>query len=219
LNPIRVMIAEDHKSFAETLATALWRQFEIVAMAHTGADLLRLLPASEPDCLLLDHQLPDCDGLDLLPRIRVAAPRLKVIALTQHNLPMLVHRYQQAGAAGFVIKEEPLREIERAIRGVIRGERFHASPGVDHARGARRKALPLRVQRLTPRGLEILAYVGRGMTSAQIAEEIGLSPATVAFHRKAIRRTLGASSEAEVMRYAVETQLFMAEDAGAFSDS
>lgn len=136
MQPSHIIIADDHQMFAQSVSRHLRERFGVVTVVHCGAELLRLLERTEADCLLLDHRLKDIDGIDLLPAIRAAAPRLKVIALTMYNHPALVHRYRQAGAAGFVVKDDKLREIERAIRCVLAGGPFHESPGVARVRRA-----------------------------------------------------------------------------------
>ncbi len=207
----RLIIADDHLMVVEGLRRALEPTFTIAAVAHSGNDLLALLPTTEADCLLLDMGMPDRNGLDLMPDIRALRPGLKVLVVTMHLDRVLAETVLHAGAHGFVPKDSGVDELEEAIRTVLAGERY-LSPRVP--RTSNRLGLGAMhpgMAQLTPRQHEIVRLLGLGRSSAEIAQALGLTERSIQFHRANIRKTLGLSSEFELTRHAI---LFAVEQDG-----
>jgi DNA-binding NarL/FixJ family response regulator len=210
-----LIIADDHHLLVEGLRAMLTPRFDVVAVAHSGGELLAILPIIQADCLLLDLALPGRNGLELLPDIRDLQPHLKVLVVTMHVDRMLADVVVRDGAHGFVPKDSDLAELEHAIMTVLEGRRY-VSPRVPSSSrklglGAEHQALA----RLTPRQQAVVRLIGRGKSSAEIGRILGVSPATVALHRHNIRRTLGIETEWGLVRYAILIELIAQNGAGA----
>ena len=199
----RLIITDDHPMVVEGLRSMLQHRYDVVAVAHSGKDLLKVLRKVRADCLLLDLSMPERNGLELLPDIRAIRPSLKVLVVTMHLEKTLAVAALDAGANGFIPKDSGMAELEEAIEAVLAGERY-LSPRVPSstnrvALGAIHPAL----SRLTPRQHEILQLLADGKTSEQIGAILGLSYTTVTYHRVNIRKMLGVETDIGLMRYAL----------------
>lgn len=203
----RLIIADDHPLLVEGLRTVLGAHFEVVAVAHSGTELLTLLPTTDADCLLLDLGLPGHNGLELMPDIRALRPDLRVLVVTMHLDRVLADAVLHAGAHGFVPKDSGMDELEDAIRTVLAGRRYLSArvPPITNRVGL--GAIHAGLARLTPRQQEIIRLIGQGKTTAEIARLLGLGPRTVTFHRANIRKVLGIGSEWGLLRYAILMQV------------
>lgn len=203
----RLIIADDHPLLVEGLRTVLGAHFEVVAVAHSGTELLALLPTTDADCLLLDLGLPGHNGLELMPDIRALRPGLRVLVVTMHLDRVLADAVLHAGAHGFVPKDSGMDELEDAIRTVLAGRRYLSArvPPITNRVGL--GAIHAGFARLTPRQQEIIRLIGQGKTTAEIARLLGLGPRTVTFHRANIRKVLGIGSEWGLLRYAILMQV------------
>ena len=203
----RLVIADDHRMVVQGLEQMLGRRFDIVGVAYAGDELLGLLEGTPADALLLDLSLPGRSGLDVIPDVRALQPDLKILVLTMHADRVLAEAALAAGALGFVPKDAGLEELEFALSQVLAGRRY-VSPRVP--RSSHRVALDAlhaSLARLTERQQTILRLLGQGLSSAEIGDKLGLSEATITFHRKRIRTILGLSSEWELTRQAILVHL------------
>lgn len=199
----RVFIADDHHLLVQALRTLLGPHFDVAGEAFSGDELLERLPAARADALLLDLQMPGRSGLDLLPELTRAHPDLRILIVTMHVDRVLADAALLAGAHGFVPKDSPVEELVVALNEVLAGRRY-VSPSVPRVSNrVSMGASHLGLARLTPRQQEIVQHIGAGKTSEEIAEGLGLSVHTVAFHRKNIRKALGIDTEWGLVRYAI----------------
>ncbi len=203
----RLVIVDDHRLLVQGLQQLLGKRYDVVGVAYSGDELLDLLRRTPADALLLDLSLPGRSGLDLLPEIRALQPDLKVLVVTMHVDRILADASFGAGAAGFVPKDAGMDELQAALDAVLAGKRFLSKrvPPMTHHVGL--DAMHASLAKLTPRQQTILRLIGEGKTSAQIGAELGLSEATITFHRQRIRRQLGLASEWELVRHAILVQL------------
>jgi len=203
----RLVIADDHRMVVQGLEQMLGERFDIVGVAYAGDELLALLRGTTADGLLLDLSLPGRSGLDILPDIRALQPDLKVLVLTMHADRVLAEASLAAGALGFVPKDAGLEELELALRQVLAGQRYVSPRVPKSSHRVALDALHASLARLTERQQTILRLLGRGLTSVEIGNELGLTEATITFHRKRIRTILGLSSEWELTRQAILVHL------------
>lgn len=177
---------------------------EQVGQASDGASARTQCRGVCPDLIILDLELPDCDGLDLLPDLRELAPAAKVIALSSHIDEVTVHRVLQAQIDGFVDKNgQPVDALREAVRVVMEGRQF-LSPAVQGVRRALREAPEAFPKLLSDREQEILGLIGHGYTNGEIAERVGLRAVTVQTHRCNIMAKLDIHSTSHLIRYAIE---------------
>ena len=175
-----------------------------VEPAADGAKALERCRAFRPDLIILDLELPDGDGLDLLPELRALAPRAKVVVLSSHTDEVTVNRVMQTHVEGFVDKNsQPLETLREAAQAVIEGRRY-LSPVVREVWGRLRDEPEAFTKILSDREQEILGLVGRGLTNSEIAERVDLRVVTVQNHRCNIMTKLGIHSTSHLIRYANE---------------
>jgi DNA-binding NarL/FixJ family response regulator len=168
---------------------------------RTGVDLCRRI---QPDIVLLDLDLPDGDGLDLLAEIHRDSPQSKIIVVTSHSDEYAIHRSLEAGVAAFVDKcSQPIEVVSEAIAAVAAG-RAYFSPVVVRAKNRLRDDPKAFTKLLSPREQEILRLLGEGLPNDQVAERVGVSPKTIHSYRRNIMVKLGIHSTPQLIRYAME---------------
>ena len=203
---IRVVLADDHPVVRGGLRALLESlpAYEVVAEAVDGEEAVREVQLTRPDVVLMDVQMPGVDGLEATRRIRAATPDVAVLVLTMFDDDDTVFAAMKAGAQGYLLKGAEQGEIDRAIRAVVAGEAIFG-PGVA-ARVLRHFADPptateVPFPELTDREREVLDLVAAGHRNAAIAEELFLSPKTVANHISSIFAKLAvADRSAAIVR-------------------
>jgi len=198
-----VMIADDHPLVSQGLKAVLKPQFNVVAVESDAREVVTTALRHRPEVIILDLSMPHRNGLELLPELIGALPQVKVIVVTMHVDRTLADLAMQSGAHGFLPKESSAEELNSAITDVLDGKKFISTrvPKRSFRDGAAVEHPEL--DRLTPRHLEILRLIGDGKSTGEIAEELGLSPRTVEFHRSSIRKALGITTEWGLMRFAI----------------
>ena len=203
----RVLVCDDHVTFAEALAVVLRGGGHSVTPTTTARDALAHAAAEPFDVVVMDLGLPGAqDGLGATRALVAAHPRLRVLLLTASADRRLVARAVDAGAEGVATKDQPLAAVLRAVAEVEAGG-FYCAPHL--LREALRPPSPatdlahLTVALLTPREREVLARLVQGATTPQMAEAMGIGPATVRTHVQAVLTKLGVGSRLEAVVHAV----------------
>jgi len=218
---VKVIIADDHQLFIAGLQTLLRGgekfQFDIEGIAHTGEGLLSLLKQTEPDLLILDLNMPERDGLDVLGTIRIQYPNLKILTLTMYDEVKIVKSAFKSGVDGYVLKNVNKEELMEAISDVLDGERFigkgvKLSTDIENIHNKdvvffRFEDKFIKKYNLTKRELEILKLITLALSNKQIAKELYISDQTVSVHRKNIMRKLGVSNTAGLIKIAYDNSL------------
>ncbi|HSE66286.1 MAG TPA: response regulator transcription factor [Gemmatimonadales bacterium] len=202
-------IADDHELVARGLANLLAPFYEIVGVVHSGRELLELLGKGPVDCVLLDLSMPDQSGLEVLPQLKQGYPASKVIMVTMHADRWLVQESLRRGADGYITKDDGIAEVREAIDAVLSGKQFVSARVPKHTDRTSLHALHPSMASLTPQQEKILLLLGEGLSSAAMGKAIGLTEATVAFHRANLRRKLGIDSELGLHRFAVLVRTFL----------
>src|ERR671911_2455314 len=208
---IRVVIADDHRSFGEALQIALdsERDLTVIEVVTDGETAVEVAHDQHPDVVLMDVQMPGVDGLEATRRIHRDASDTKVILLSGHDDDVVLARAVEAGARGFLMKTQAVSDLADAIRRAYRGEPLHAAGEVEQSlarfRMQRRTdgELAQRVERLTPRELEILQRVAAGEASVDIANELGMSRHTLRTHIQNILTKLGVHTKTDAVVAAI----------------
>jgi DNA-binding NarL/FixJ family response regulator len=209
--PITVVIADDHRSFGEALEIALGkeRDLDIVRVVADGEDAVRAAVERQPDVVLMDLQMPGIDGIEATRRLREEGSTTAVIVMSGDPDDVTLARAVQAGARGFVPKTEAVEGLVNAIRRAHRGEPLHDAAEVhDSLERLRARTqidgdLARRVQRLTPRELEILQALADGGAPDSIADQLGMSRHTLRTHTQNILTKLGVHSKVEAIIVAI----------------
>jgi NarL family two-component system response regulator LiaR len=208
---IRVLIADDHRSFAEALRAAirLERGMSVVAVVHDGKEAVRVALDRRPDVVLMDVAMPGEDGIAATRRIKEERPDTRVVMLSAHEEDQNVARAIDAGASGFVSKLRSMRDVARSIRAAYRGEPLIEPEEMRrillhlrHRRGQDAAARG-RVDRLTRRETEILQGLAEGTAPERLAEELGISRNTLRTHVQNILFKLKVHSKHEAIVQAI----------------
>ncbi|HEY5900176.1 MAG TPA: response regulator transcription factor [Burkholderiales bacterium] len=204
----RVLVVEDQRIVREMLITLLAGQpdIHIVGEASSGAGALHLAAQHNPDLVLLDIGLPDMDGVAVMQLLHREHPATRVIALSVHDEPYIVHAMMDAGAAGYVLKGDTVHELQGAIRAVARGESYWSRSLAPAAQGGPAPHARQTVS-LGARERQVLARLAEGKRSAEIAKELHISVATVDVHRRNIMRKLDLHTVAELTKFALREGL------------
>jgi two-component system response regulator DesR len=194
---IRVLLAEDQAMVRGALVSLLELEddIEVVAEVGRGDEVLESARAAEPDVALVDIEMPGRSGLDAAEELVAELPGCRVLILTTFGRPGYMRRAMGAGAAGFLLKDQPASELASAIRRARAGERV-VDPGLAAA------ALTEGDSPLTPREREVLAAARELGTVAELASALHLSPGTTRNHLSSIMQKLDARSRIEAIRVA-----------------
>jgi NarL family two-component system response regulator LiaR len=205
---IRVLIVDDHEMVRSGLAAFLLGapHMEPVGEAGNGEEAIRSCEQMQPDVVLMDMMMPGIDGVDATRIIHERWPQIRVIALTSFVDDDLVKRVLQAGAMSYLLKNVAAAELASAIRGAM-GGRATLAPEATQAliSQATRPAAP--GHDLSPRELDVLALMKRGLSNRAIADELIISRSTVDFHVSNILGKLGVSSRTEAVALAIQHHL------------
>jgi DNA-binding NarL/FixJ family response regulator len=210
---IRVVVVDDHGIVRQGVRTLLEEQADIrvIGDCDDGLQALALVQRLRPDVLVADLIMPGLAGLELIQRARQSNPATHVVVLSMHVNVAYVAESLRRGALGYVVKQADIRELVTAVRAAALGMR-HLSPGLDQAGVDEYLHLssiapidPL--ETLTRREREVLEFVARGHTNAEIADRLGLSRRTVETHRARMMHKLGLETQADAIRFALRRGL------------
>jgi DNA-binding NarL/FixJ family response regulator len=199
---MRVLIADDHPLILAGIKRALEEddQFEVVAEARVGSQVLPLVSQTHPDLALLDLRMPEMDGLACLDRIRKEHPKVKVVILSVSTDPEVVQTVLNHGAAAYVVKSVNPIDLSSALRQALEGTVFSAV-GLPE-KTAQEDAV--KAAGLTDRETTILKALARGLSNEAIGKELWVAQQTVKFHLTNIYRKLDVKNRTEAARYAYE---------------
>ncbi len=207
---MRVLIADDHAVFRRGLRETLAEFFFKVTFgeAKTAHETVELVRRHDWDVVILDISMPGKSGLDVLDDLRRLRPRLPILLLSMHPEEQFARRALKAGAAGYLTKESVPEELKEAISKVVAGGRYVSATlaeklAVDLREGA---DTPLH-ELLSDREFQVLRMIASGRSVKDIAEELSLSVKTVSTYRARILEKSGMKTNAELIRYALQSQL------------
>jgi DNA-binding NarL/FixJ family response regulator len=211
---IRVLIADDQELVRSgfQLIIQLADDIEVAGEARDGNDAVRLAKDLQPDVVLMDIQMPELDGIEATRRLQQAGIEARVLILTTFDHDEYVYGALRAGASGFLLKDVPREQLLDAIRTIARGDALLA-PAITQrmierfvARRPLNEAAP-ELDELSTRELEVLKLVARGLSNAEIAQQLIVGEATIKTHVARILRKLGLRDRVQVVVYAYETGL------------
>ena len=213
---VSVLLADDQRLVRESLATllGLLDGIELVATASDGGEACALAARHRPQVVLMDLRMPRVDGIEATRRLREHHPDVRVIALTTYADDETVLAALRAGARGYLTKDASAEDIRTAIFSVAAGDAA-LDPAVQHhvvaavagdapsaANGGQAAAEAELPDGLTPREAEVLALIAEGLTNAEIAERLVVSPTTVKSHINHLFGKAALRDRAQAVRYA-----------------
>jgi len=208
----RVILADDHTLILDAIKNLLQPEFEVVGTFNDGRALVDAAPALKPNVIVLDISMPNMNGLNAGQRLKHLMPAVKLIYLTMNQDQDMAADAFRLGANGYVLKNSAAAELVKAIRTVVRGVSYITplmtedviGSVVHHFRNLKS------THHLTLRQKEVLQLLAEGRSMKEAAFILNVSPRTVAFHKYTMMDHLHIKSSAELVQYAVNSQLVAA---------
>ncbi len=210
---MRILLVDDHPLFLQSLKVLLnTNGFEVAGLAGTGLEALKQARLLRPDLILMDIDMPECDGLAATRLIKAEIPQIKIVILTVSATDEHLFEAIKSGASGYLLKSQ---SAERFLELVAQVERYGTAlpPELaarllaEFARQAQHiETTPVKdgPTELTPRQIEILTLVADGLTYPQVSETLHLSEPTVRYHMREILDRLHLQNRAQVIAYAAQ---------------
>ena len=209
----RVLIADDHTLVADLCKKLLEIEFDVVGIVNNGRSLVRAAAESKPDVVLVDIAMPVLNGLDAGEQLLAILPAVKLVFLTMNSDPAVAAEAFRRGAAGYLLKTCASAELVVAVNEVLRGRSYMSrtlpKDTVSYLKRQDKKMVD-EVARLTERQREVLQLLAEGKVMKEVGGILNMTTRTVAFHKYRIMEVLGATSSAELVRYAVRNHLIAA---------
>jgi DNA-binding NarL/FixJ family response regulator len=205
-----VLIVDDHPAVREGLAIRVSRQPDMQVCGEVGdvTAAMQMIDENPPDIAVIDLALKAGSGLDLVRRIKARHPEVMLLVWSMYEENLYAERALQAGAHGYVNKEQATDTMIDAIRQVLAGKIYLSDPISNHvlirAFGGTPPSSESGVEQLSDRELEVFRFLGRGFDTHQIASHMGVSPKTVETYRARIKQKLNLRKNNELIRSAVE---------------
>ena len=203
---IRVLLADDHPIMTEGLKLTIsaWSEFEVVGIAADGQRAVEMCQSLSPDLVILDMQMPRLSGPEAIEQIRREHPSIRTVALTTFDDADTVARAMEAGCNGFLLKVIAPKKLRSSLLSIAGGMNVYDDEAMSHLK----MNLSQRPEvDFSPRELEMLGYVCRGMTNAEIADRLNLRPGTVKNMISLLLNKTGCISRAQLARYAADNRL------------
>ena len=208
---IRVLLADDHAMVREGLCRILEETGEIsvIGQVDNGLAAVSLAEQTEPDVVVLDYGMPELDGLGATERIRTLLPKTKILILTMHDNIQFAVRALEAGAHGFLLKEEAPGRLIAAVRDINTGKIPISPKMVEKLATRLRQAGKAQVglDALSPREFELLRHLGSGKSIRESARCMYISESTASTYRSRLLEKLGLKTTGELIRFALENGL------------
>jgi DNA-binding NarL/FixJ family response regulator len=209
-----VLLVEDHPLFSKGLAQLIETQcnYSVVGEADTCAKALELLREKKPTLAIVDLNLGDEDGLDLIKDMKAIDSELVILVLSMHDERYYAERALRAGARGYIMKEEAGNKVIDAIKTVMSGKIWLSDTERERLFDYMTGGTSLReskdwfasVSKLSDRQLQIFSLIGKGLGTVEIAAKLGLSTKTIDTHKEHIKLKLHCSSSQELRQLAIE---------------
>lgn len=196
----RIVVIDDHPIVVKMLSNVFNAEYELVGESGDGEEGLRFVQAMQPDLVILDLELPKLDGLSLIRTIRAKQPSTRLLVLTAKPEHVMANHTRLAGANGYVSKNRGIQELCSVVKAVLLG--YDCFPSGSCA-GGRDPTL----NGLSPRELEVLQFLARGLSNKSIAGRLSLSDKTVSTYKTRVLDKLGVSSLAALIEYATLNNL------------
>jgi|SRR5215831_12070405 len=204
----KLLLADDHKMFAQGLQSLLEDEFELVGTVGDGKALVEAALRLEPDVILVDISMPVLNGFDAVRQLKKQGVEAKIVFLTMHADDRLLAEAFRCGGVGYVLKQSAGEELVACIRQVLDGHKY-VTPliATEWAEDLSKRSNETQKLTLTPRQREVLQLVIEGCTMKEIATRLGISTRTAESHKYEMMEGLGVQSTAELIQYAIKLGL------------
>uniref|UniRef100_UPI003FEFB233 response regulator n=1 Tax=Roseburia sp. TaxID=2049040 RepID=UPI003FEFB233 len=208
---VKIMIADDHSMIREGLKQLLELEgdFEVIAEACDGVECLEKLLTVKPDVLLLDINMPNMNGLEVLQKMKDKRMKVKVLVLTVHNEVEYLLKAVNIGVNGYLLKDSESAELKKAILAVVNGDDY-IQPSLIPLLNAKMIDIDndsVKIEKLTRRELEVLKLLAIGKYNKEVAEELEISERTVKNHVSNIFKKIGVTDRTQAAVFAIRNNL------------
>jgi len=206
---IRVLLADDHQLVREGLKQLLGAtpDIRVEGEAANGDQALALVKSAEFDIAILDMSMPGLSGIDLVKRVKVEKPKLRVLVLSMHGEKQYAARALKAGASGYMTKDTASEQLVAAIRKIAAGGVHISDAAAEQLLASTQSGTAAPHASLSDREFEVLRLIVSGMNLTEIGDKLHLSVKTVSTHKTHIQNKLNLHSTADLVRYAMENGL------------
>ncbi len=204
----RIFLIDDHPVLRDGLRILLDAQpdLQVCGEADSAKKAPDRIAATNPELAIIDISLEGPSGIELIKGLKARFSALKILTLSMHDEALYAERALRAGARGYVMKQAPTEQLLIAIRQVLKGEIYLSKQVSGQLLGAFVSLKPAAgptLKKLSDREFEIVRLIGKGFTTTEVAEKLGISGKTVETHRGNLRRKLNLKSGAELTRFAM----------------
>jgi DNA-binding NarL/FixJ family response regulator len=216
----KILIIDDHPMMREGLGQLIHNEPDMIVCGEAGdaREGLEKIQLLQPDLVIADITLPGKSGLELIKDVHAMHPDLCVLVISMHDESFYAERVLRAGGRGYIMKQEGGKKLMEGIRAVLEGRVYvsekMSAKILDLFSGGPPKAATSPIGNLTDREFEVFQLIGRGLNTAQMAEQLHVSPKTIEVHRVHLKTKLKIKNVQELIRYAVRWQ----ESGGAAPD-
>lgn len=206
----KTLVVDDHKLFRKGLCFILddFDFIEIVAQADDGEEFLKILPDYAPDIVFMDIKMPKINGIEATKRALEKYPKLNIIALSMYGDIEYYNKMLDAGVKGFLLKNTDIDELERALRTIIDGNTYFSQELLMKLVKTYQSENQAEKINLTKRELEVLQYICKGFSNAEIAKKMYLSPRTIETHRANLLNKTDSKNSIHLVIYAIKNNLY-----------
>lgn len=204
---LQLLLVDDHPVILEGIKNIIqsFREIDKIYTASTGEKALEQLSSHTINICIIDIELPDISGFDLIDQIRSLYPDIRIIIETMHNEIWSIRRMIESEADAIVLKQSDPDELHKAVCAVANGEKYYCR----YVQQYQKDKQPGADKDLSKRELEVLKYIAKGMKSNEIAEILYISVNTVEFHRKQIMMKLYARNVSDMISKAIKKGLLV----------
>jgi two-component system response regulator NreC len=217
VNTLRILIVDDHSVVREGLRLIISHEsnWEVCGLASNGSEAIEKAAELQPDIILLDLNMPDLSGLEVVREVRRRLPKVELVIFSAEQSEQLIEQLFDAGAKSFVRKVDPPELLIAAIKAAAQHRPYFTfeSSQILFSRLLNKgdgHSSPRDGEKLTARERQIIRHVAEGKSNKESAATLGVSIRTIETHRASFMRKLGAYSTAAVVRYAIRNRLIEA---------
>ena len=207
INRPRILLADDHCMFTETLRTLLEKSYTVIGVVPDGRALVANAPKLNPDLIVVDVGMPLLNGLDAARRLTALLPKVKIVFLTMQDDPNLAAAALELGRVGFVLKHSAASELLTAIEYVLRGKSYVTPKLRSEDWAMRANRVQQFSKELSPRQRDIVQLFAEGRSPKEICGLLNLTYKTVMFHKYHIMELFHMKSNADLVIFALQHSL------------
>ncbi len=207
---IRIFLVDDHQMVIDGISSILAdvEEVKVVGTASNGKEALEKIAVDAHDLILLDINMPEMDGIEVVNHLRENGDHTKVLILTMHNNAQFTKQLSALGVNGCILKNTGKSELLNAIKTIYQGEKYYGKAVTDNLLSSMEKTeKAVNKVKLTKREVQIVKLIANEMTTNEIADELSISTLTVETHRKNIVSKLKVKNAAGLVRFAFENGL------------